>query len=173
MCMWPYLACLPWGYVLMCLTAWMPVGESLIAWIETTRWLWVLSPLEVAKSCFSKPTRGWQIRALAYLRVTLSNHFQKQTWVVLFKFSMIESILVCCAHHIVRLANKPEKEHMCFQNQYSLLAEADLLIGRAGVLISWPSPLVLKFLSRGNFGDDGHVALGTSQGFLNIPKQNI
>ena len=44
------------------------------------------------------------------------------------------------------------------------------LIGRAGVLISGPSPLVPKFPSRGNFGDDGHVAFGTSQGFLNCPK---
>ena len=44
------------------------------------------------------------------------------------------------------------------------------LIGRAGVLIAWPSPIVPKFPSRGNFGDDGHVALGTSQSFLNTPK---
>ena len=44
------------------------------------------------------------------------------------------------------------------------------MIGRAGVLISRPFPLVPKFPSRGNFGDDGHVAFGTSQGFLNFPK---
>ena len=31
-------------------------------------------------------------------------------------------------------------------------------------------PLVPKLPSQGNFGDDGHVALGTSQGFLNFPK---
>ena len=59
---------------------------------------------------------------------------------------------------------------MCFQKQNIMLVKADLLIGRAGVLIAWPSPLVPKFPSRGNFGDDGHVALGTSQGFLNFPK---
>ena len=62
---------------------------------------------------------------------------------------------------------------MCFQNNISCLVEADPLIGQAGVLISGPSPLVPKFSSRGNFGDDGHVALDTSQGFLNFPKQNI
>ena len=44
------------------------------------------------------------------------------------------------------------------------------LIGRAGVLTKWPSPIVPKFPSQGNFGDDGYVALGTSQGFLNSPK---
>ena len=44
------------------------------------------------------------------------------------------------------------------------------LIGRAGVLMKWPSPIISKFPSRDNFGDDGHVALGTSQGFLNSPK---
>ena len=51
-----------------------------------------------------------------------------------------------------------------------MLVEADPLIGWAGVLISGPSPLVPKFPSRGNFGDDGHMALGTSQGFLNFPE---
>ena len=51
-----------------------------------------------------------------------------------------------------------------------MLVEADPLIGRAGVLIAGPSPLVPKYPSRGNFGDDGHVAFGTSQGFLNFPK---
>ena len=59
---------------------------------------------------------------------------------------------------------------MCFQKQHIMLVEADPLIGRAGVLISGPSPLVPKFPSRGNFGDDGHVAFGTSQGFLNFLK---
>ena len=44
------------------------------------------------------------------------------------------------------------------------------MIGRAGLLISGPSPLVPKFPSRGNFGDDGHVALGRRQGFLNFLK---
>ena len=62
---------------------------------------------------------------------------------------------------------------MCFQKQHIMLVEADPLIGRAGVLISGPFPLVPKFPSQGNFGDDGHVALGTRQGFLNFPKQNI
>ena len=62
---------------------------------------------------------------------------------------------------------------MCFQKQHILLVEADPLIGRAGVIISGPSPLVPMFPSRGNFGDDGYVALGASQGFLNFPKQNI
>ena len=62
---------------------------------------------------------------------------------------------------------------MCFQKQHIMLVEADPLIGRAGVLISRPSPFVPKFLSQGNFGNDGHVAFGTSQGFLNISKQNI
>ena len=54
-----------------------------------------------------------------------------------------------------------------------MLVEADPLIGRVGVLILGPSPLVRKFPSRGNFGEDGHVALGMSQGFLNFPKYNI
>ena len=52
-----------------------------------------------------------------------------------------------------------------------MLVEADPLIGRAGVLISGPSLLVPKFPSRGNFGDDGQVAFGMSQGFLNYSKK--
>ena len=59
---------------------------------------------------------------------------------------------------------------MRFIKQHILLVETDPLIGRVGVLISGPSPLVPKFPSRGNFGDDGHVAFGTSQGFLNFSK---
>ena len=61
---------------------------------------------------------------------------------------------------------------MCFQKQNIMLSKGrSFLIGRAGVLIACPSPLVLKFPSRGNLGNDGHMALGTSQGFLNFPKQ--
>ena len=59
---------------------------------------------------------------------------------------------------------------MCFQKQHIKLVEADPLIRRAGVLISGPFPLVPKFPSQGNFGDDKHVAIGTSQGFLNFLK---
>ena len=44
------------------------------------------------------------------------------------------------------------------------------LIGRAGVLTKWPSPIVPKFPSRGNFGDDGHVALGNESGFPKFSK---
>lgn len=43
------------------------------------------------------------------------------------------------------------------------------LIGRAGVFIVNP-PIVPKFPSRGNFGDDGHVALGNESGFPKFPK---
>ena len=59
---------------------------------------------------------------------------------------------------------------MCFQKQDILLSTGRSLIRRAGVRIKWPSLIVPKFPSRGNFGDDGYVALGTSQGFLNSPK---
>ena len=59
---------------------------------------------------------------------------------------------------------------MCFQKQNIMLSTGRSLIGRAWVLIAWPSPIVPKFPTRGNFGDDGHVALGTSQGFLNSSK---
>ena len=45
------------------------------------------------------------------------------------------------------------------------------MIEQAVVLILGPFPLVPKFLSQGNFGDDRHVAFGTSQGFLNISKK--
>ena len=38
------------------------------------------------------------------------------------------------------------------------------------MLTKCPSPIVPKFVSRDNFGDYRHVALGTSQGFLNFPK---
>ena len=51
-----------------------------------------------------------------------------------------------------------------------MLVEADPLIGRAGALISGPSPFVPKFPSWSNLGDDRHVAFGTSQGFLNFFK---
>ena len=51
-----------------------------------------------------------------------------------------------------------------------MFSRGQSLIGRAGVLISGPSPLVPKFQSQGNFGDNGHMAFGTSQGFLNFPK---
>ena len=47
------------------------------------------------------------------------------------------------------------------------------LIGRAGVLTKWPSPIVPKFPSRGNFGDDGHVALGNESGFPKFPQNKI
>ena len=59
---------------------------------------------------------------------------------------------------------------MYFQKQDVMFTKGRSLIGRAGVLIAWPFPLIPKFLSWGNFGDDGHVALGMSQGFLNFPK---
>ena len=58
---------------------------------------------------------------------------------------------------------------MCFQKQDIMFSSGRSLIGRAGVLTKWPSPIVPKFPSWDNFGDDGHVALGTSQGFLNSP----
>ena len=51
-----------------------------------------------------------------------------------------------------------------------MLSTGRSLIGWAGVLIAWPSLIIPKSPSRGNFGDDGHVAFGTSQGFLNSPK---
>ena len=59
---------------------------------------------------------------------------------------------------------------MCFQKLDIMLSSGRSLIGRAVVLMKWPSPIVPKFQSRGNFGDEGHVALGTSQGFLNSHK---
>ena len=59
---------------------------------------------------------------------------------------------------------------MCFEKRDIMFSSGRSLIGRAGVLIAWPFRLVPKFPSRGNFGDDGHVALGTSQDFLNSPK---
>ena len=34
----------------------------------------------------------------------------------------------------------------------------------------WPSPVVPKFPSRGNFGDDGHVAKGNESGFPKFPQ---
>ena len=62
---------------------------------------------------------------------------------------------------------------MCFQKQDIMLSSGRSLIGQAGVLMKWPSPIVPKFPSRGNFGGDGHVALGMSQGFLISLKYNI
>ena len=59
---------------------------------------------------------------------------------------------------------------MCYQKQDIMLSSGRSLIRRAGVLMKCPSPIVPKFPHRGNFGDDGQVALGTSQGFLNSPK---
>ena len=43
------------------------------------------------------------------------------------------------------------------------------MTGRAGVLTKWPSPIVPKFPSRGNFDDDGHMAFGTESGFPKFP----
>ena len=57
-----------------------------------------------------------------------------------------------------------------FIKEHIMISRGRSLIGRAGVLISGPFPLVPKFLSQGNFGDDGHLAFGMSQGFLNFPK---
>ena len=51
-----------------------------------------------------------------------------------------------------------------------MISSGRSLIRRAGVIISGPSPLVPKFLSCGNFGDDGYVTFGTSSGFLNFSK---
>ena len=44
-------------------------------------------------------------------------------------------------------------------------------MGRAGVLTKWPSPIVPKFPSRGNFGDDEHVAFGTESRFPKFPHK--
>ena len=71
--------------------------------------------------------------------------------------------------HIVKLANNRIRTLNVYKTTYHD-SRGRSLIGRAGVLISGHSPLVPKFLRRDNFGDDGHVALGTSQGFLNFSK---
>ena len=44
------------------------------------------------------------------------------------------------------------------------------MIGRTGVLMKCHSPIVHKFTSRDNFGDDGHVALGNESGFPKFLK---
>ena len=36
---------------------------------------------------------------------------------------------------------------------------------------NWPSPIVPEFPSRGNFGDDGHVAIGNESGFPKFPRK--
>lgn len=57
-----------------------------------------------------------------------------------------------------------------FIREHIVVSRGWSLIGRARVLKSWPSPLVPKFPSKANFGDNRHVAFGMSQGFLNFSK---
>ena len=46
-----------------------------------------------------------------------------------------------------------------------IVSRGRAFIGRAGVRTEWAAPIIPKFPSRGNFGDDGHVALVNESGF--------
>ena len=81
---------------------------------------------------------------------------------------LVYTCVLCASHSNSRLITGI-RMHVFSKTRYHV-SKGRSLIGRAGVLIAWPSPIVPKFPSRGNFGDAGHVALGTSPGFLNSPK---
>ena len=131
------------------ITAWMPVGEGLIAWIGTIHWNLYFSLLASSKLQTIFQTNGY-----AMLCSKLGD--------------LVYTCMLCASRS--KLANNQNKNTCVLKSKISCLVQADLRIGRAGVLIKWPSPIVPKFPSWGNFGDDGHVAFGTSQGFLNFPK---
>ena len=150
----------------MCLcdiTAWMPVGEGWIIWIGTIHWLRVLSPLESGKSLyFLSPLEGGKIRILSYLRV--ANRFKNKH--EMFCSNLGDPVYTCmmCASHSNSRLITGIRTHVFSKIKYHV-SKGRSLIGRAGVLMKWPSPIVPKFPSRGNFGDDGHVALGNESGF--------
>ena len=81
---------------------------------------------------------------------------------------LVYTCMLCTSHSNSRLITRI-RTHVFIKTTYDI-SRGRSLIGRARVLISEPSPLVPKFSSQGNFGDDRHVALGTSQGFLNLSK---
>lgn len=77
-----------------------------------------------------------------------------------------------CASHSKASLITGTRAHNVHKN-HIMISKGRSLIGRAGVLNSWPFPLVPKFPSRGNFDDDGHVAFGTSHGFPRFPRNKI
>mgnify|MGYP003703540309 CR=1 FL=1 len=119
----------------------------------------VLSLLESGKVMFSKPTWGWQIHVLTYLRVAPSNHFQTSKHEIFCSNSgdPVYTCMLCASHSKSRLITGIRTQ--VFSNTTYHVSRGHSLIGRAGALIAWPSPLIPKFPSRGNSGDDGHVAL--------------
>mgnify|MGYP003702966923 CR=1 FL=1 len=155
-----------------CLTAWMPVDEGWIAWIGTINrnasfkptWEWQIA-------MFTKPTWGWHIHVLAYLRVARSIHFHtnKHEMFCSNLGDLVYTCVLCASHSNSRLMTGLST-YVFSKTRYHV-SKGWSFTRRAGVLIAWPSPLVLKFPSRGNFGDDGHVDyLAPSQGYLNFPK---
>ena len=83
----------------------MPVGEGWVIWIGTIHQMFVLSPLDSGKIMFSKPTRGWQIHVLAYLRVAPSNHFQTNKHEMFCSNSgdPVYTCMLCASHSKTRL----------------------------------------------------------------------
>ena len=148
---------LPWKHAcheancLFDITAWMPVGEGWIAWIGTIHWNPRLSLLTSSK-----------------LQIIFTNG---HAMVCSNLGDLVYTCMLCASHSNSRLITGI-RTHVFLKTKYHV-SNGRSLIGRAGVLIAWPSPLVSKFLSRGNFGDDGHVAVGTSQRFLNLLQNKI
>ena len=85
--------------------------------------------------------------------------------------NLVYTCVLCVSYSNPRLITGI-RTHVFSKTRYHV-SKGRSLIGRAGVLIAWPSPIVPKFPSRGNFGDDGHVALGNESGFPKFPQNKI
>ena len=107
-------------------------------------------------SCF-KPTRGWYFQTIFKYK-----HESKCS-----NSCDLVSTWLCASHSKVILITGT-RTHNVYKN-HIMISRGRSLIGRAGVLIAWPFPIVPKFPSRGNFGDDGHVAFSTESGFPKFP----
>mgnify|MGYP003702542629 CR=1 FL=1 len=77
----------------------------------------VLSPLEVAKSCFQAHLRVSNLH-FSLLASSTFKPFSKTNMSCFVPILMIESILVCCTHHIVKLANNRNKSTSVCQITY-------------------------------------------------------
>ena len=131
--------------------------------------MWVLSPLGVANHHVLSPPCLVANPRFSLLASSIFKPFPKNKHEMFcFKSSDLVHTCMLCASRS-KLANNLDKNTFVYQTTYHV-SRGRSLIGRAGVLISGLSLLEPKFQSRGNFGDDGHVALGMSQGFLNFPK---
>ena len=105
-------------------------NNSLIASFKPT-WEWQIT-------MFSKPTWGWQNPHFSLLASSkLQTVFQTNEHVMFCSNlgDLVYTCMLCASHSNSRLINR-NKNACVFKNEISRLVEADLRIGRKGVLIA-------------------------------------